>query len=385
MCARSRAGRPARVRPGLARRRLARSRRARDRRRLPTIPFLDLAGLHGELREPLDLAWRSVLTHGRFVGGPEVDGVRGRVRATTARSGTASAVGNGTDALELVLAGPGDRPRRRGDRPDEHVRRHRRGRLRRGRDAAVRRRPAGHAAARSGRRRRPRSARARRRSSPCTCSGRWPTSWRCRRSRERHGLALIEDAAQAHGAGVRGAPGGQLGCGRHVQLLPRQEPRRPRRRRRRRVRRQRADRADPQPRRPRPVAVRTGTPTIVSGRNSRLDTLQAAVLTVKLPGLDAANRSRVAAVAALPRRAAGVVRARRRAPDGRAGVPPRRGPGARPQQRSRVHWTRRASAGGCTIPCPATASPRSPGTPTGRCRWRRPRRPASCRCRCSRR
>ena len=52
----------------------------------------------------------------------------------------------------------------------------------------------------------------------------------------------------------------------------------------------------------------------VAGRNSRLDTLQAAVLLAKLPGLDEANRAQAAAVAALPSGAAVLVRAGRGAP-----------------------------------------------------------------------
>jgi dTDP-4-amino-4,6-dideoxygalactose transaminase len=71
-----------------------------------TVPFLDLGRLHGELREDLDLAWKAVLTHGRFVGGPEVAAFES---AFAEYCGTRHCVGvaNGTDALELILAGLG--------------------------------------------------------------------------------------------------------------------------------------------------------------------------------------------------------------------------------------------------------------------------------------
>ena len=76
-----------------------------------SVPFLELGQLHSELREPLDLAWKSVLMHGRFVGGPEVAEFE---HAFAAYCGVGHCVGvaNGTDALELALAalgiGPGD-------------------------------------------------------------------------------------------------------------------------------------------------------------------------------------------------------------------------------------------------------------------------------------
>jgi dTDP-4-amino-4,6-dideoxygalactose transaminase len=69
-----------------------------------TVPFVDLAALHDELRGPLDRAWNSVLDHGGFVGGPEV----GRFESAFAGYGGVghcAGVGNGTDALELALVG----------------------------------------------------------------------------------------------------------------------------------------------------------------------------------------------------------------------------------------------------------------------------------------
>ena len=55
----------------------------------------------------------------------------------------------------------------------------------------------------------------------------------------RHGIPVIEDAAQAHGAQLPGRQAGTLGPVRLLQLLPRQEPRRLRRGRRRRHQRRR--------------------------------------------------------------------------------------------------------------------------------------------------
>lgn len=70
------------------------------------IPFLDIPGVTELVRDELDLAWKSVLTHGRFVGGPEVDDFE---QAFAEYCGAEYCVGvaNGTDALELILAGLG--------------------------------------------------------------------------------------------------------------------------------------------------------------------------------------------------------------------------------------------------------------------------------------
>jgi dTDP-4-amino-4,6-dideoxygalactose transaminase len=73
------------------------------------VPFLDLAGVNGVLREDFLQAFATVLDHGRFIGGPEV----GRFEAEFADYCSAAAcvgVGNGTDALELILAGLGIGP-----------------------------------------------------------------------------------------------------------------------------------------------------------------------------------------------------------------------------------------------------------------------------------
>ena len=70
------------------------------------IPFLDLGGVNLGLREEFDLAWKTVLGHGGFIGGPEVERFE---REFAAYCGTQACVGvaNGTDALELILTGLG--------------------------------------------------------------------------------------------------------------------------------------------------------------------------------------------------------------------------------------------------------------------------------------
>jgi dTDP-4-amino-4,6-dideoxygalactose transaminase len=60
--------------------------------------------VHAELREPLDRAWRTVLEHGRFVGGPEVASFEAAF-AQYCEVRHCAGVANGTDALELILAG----------------------------------------------------------------------------------------------------------------------------------------------------------------------------------------------------------------------------------------------------------------------------------------
>ena len=118
---------------------------------------------------------------------------------------------NGTVAQEARPARAGHRPGRRGHH----------GQLQLQRDGQ--RDPAGRRDARSSwtsarttsawtrtwsrRRSRP----GRRRSCRSTCTASWPTWTRSSRSRERHGLAIVEDAAQAHGAAYRGRRAGQFG------------------------------------------------------------------------------------------------------------------------------------------------------------------------------
>jgi dTDP-4-amino-4,6-dideoxygalactose transaminase len=258
-----------------------------------TVPFLDLSAVHLDLRDDLDVAWKEVLAHGRFIGGPEVEAFEAAF-ATHCEVAHCAGVANGTDALELILAGlrigPGDevivpantfvatveavcsvgaRPRFVDVRPDTLLAD-----------------PAAVAAA----------------ITPQTAAvvavhlyGQMADLDALGRIASQHGLALIEDAAQAHGARYLGRrPGGwgaaaafsfypgknlgALGDGGAVvsddaQLIDRI--------------RLLADHG----RSPDDRFVHE-----VSGRNSRLDTLQAAALRVKLARLDRMNSARVALV-----------------------------------------------------------------------------------------
>ena len=68
----------------------------------PRVPFLDLAACHGALRPELDEVWQRVVSTAGFIGGPDTE----EFEAAWARyCGVAAAVGvaNGTDAIELVL------------------------------------------------------------------------------------------------------------------------------------------------------------------------------------------------------------------------------------------------------------------------------------------
>ncbi|WP_433782280.1 DegT/DnrJ/EryC1/StrS family aminotransferase [Actinomycetospora sp. CA-101289] len=66
------------------------------------IPLLDLRGVHAGARADLDAVWSTVLAHGRYVGGPELDEFEDRF-AAYCEARACVGVGNGTDALELVL------------------------------------------------------------------------------------------------------------------------------------------------------------------------------------------------------------------------------------------------------------------------------------------
>jgi dTDP-4-amino-4,6-dideoxygalactose transaminase len=255
------------------------------------IPFLDLASLHSELREQLDQAWRSVLTHGKFVGGPEVAQFEAAF-ANYCEVGHCAGVGNGTDAIELALAGlgigEGDEvivPTNTFVATAEAVCNV--GATPRFVDVlpgTLLLDPQATAAAVG-----PRTAAI----IAVHLFGQMADMVALSAIAEHHGLHLIEDAAQAHGAAYAGRkagswgsvatfsfyPGknlGALGDGGAVvsddaELIAR-------------IRRL-ADHGRSEKDRHAHVDV---------GRNSRLDTLQAAILLAKLPGLDEANKSRVA-------------------------------------------------------------------------------------------
>lgn len=77
----------------------------------PRIPFLDLAAMHDEVREELNAAWRAVSTQTAFVGGQWLDRFEEEWAAYCGRAFCVG-VANGTDALVLALRaagiGPGD-------------------------------------------------------------------------------------------------------------------------------------------------------------------------------------------------------------------------------------------------------------------------------------
>ena len=222
-------------------------------------------------------------------------------RSSSARSPRSAAraqavgVASGTDAIAIALRARSASARRRGGR--------------RRRTRASRRSPAIEAAGAvaGARRRRPGDAgRSTRRSAP-----RPHVDARARSSRStstascadvdaiadcaRHGLAVVEDAAQAHGARPRRPARRHARRRRGVQLLPDEEPRRARRRR---ARSSPTTRPSPPPRGScARTASASGYESVRRGWNSRLDELQAAVLLVELPRLDEWNERRRALAA----------------------------------------------------------------------------------------
>jgi len=258
------------------------------------VPFVDLARSHREIRHELDAAWARVVDSGRFVGGDEVAAFEADF-ARYCEADHCVGVGNGTDALELILHGlgigegdevivpantfiataeavcrVGARPRFVDVLPDT---------LLIDPDAA-------HAAV-----------------GPATAAvvgvhlfGQMVDAPRLRAVADRHGLALIEDAAQAHGARFAGRRAGSVGVAAAFSFFPGKNlgalgdagaivssdtalvAR---------VRRV-ADHGR---------SARDRYRHDVLGRNSRLDAVQAALLRVKLARLDEANRQRVAAMA----------------------------------------------------------------------------------------
>ncbi len=67
-----------------------------------SVPFLDLAAQHDEIRADLDLAWASVTAANTYVGGKHVEAFEGEFAAYCGVSHCVG-VANGTDALTLVL------------------------------------------------------------------------------------------------------------------------------------------------------------------------------------------------------------------------------------------------------------------------------------------
>jgi dTDP-4-amino-4,6-dideoxygalactose transaminase len=257
------------------------------------IPFLDLAGVNGGLRSEYEQAIKRVLDQGRFVGGPEVEQFESNFAAYCENTSCVG-VGNGTDALELIFAGlgigPGDevivpantfiataeavcavgaRPRFVDVLPDT---------LLIDPDAVV---------AAAG----PRTAAI----AAVHLFGQMADMDALSDIARRSGLALIEDAAQAHGARFNGRRAGSFGDAAAFSFYPGKNL---------------GALGDG-------GAVVTGNRDLAAkirrladhgracasryehderGRNSRLDALQAAFLSVKLAGLDKANGARASAM-----------------------------------------------------------------------------------------
>ena len=316
------------------------------------IPFLDLAGVNGALRDEYDLAWKAVLGHGRFIGGPEVARFEEEF-ADYCGASTCVGVGNGTDALELILAGlgigPGDevivpgntfiataeavvavgaRPRFVDVLPDTLLLD-----------------PAAVEAA----------------VNPATAAvmavhlyGQMADVTALGSITGRLGLALIEDAAQAHGARFDGHRAGSVGVAAGFSFYPGKNL---------------GALGDG-------GAVTTSDPELATrirrladhgrsasnryhhdlrGRNSRLDTVQAALLSVKLADLDVANTARRRAMEHLPVAAAAGLSAGRRRPACGGRPPPGRRAGTRPcrrDERPRRRGRRMGSALPGAVPPP---------------------------------
>jgi len=258
------------------------------------IPLLDLAASHEQVRPELDEAWKLVTTTNTFVGGDFVERFESEF-ASYCGATHCVGVGSGSDALELILAefgiGPGDEvivPANTfiataaaivavGAIPifvDVDA------------DTLLVTADAVEAAI-----------------TAATAAlivvhlyGQTPDMTALRRVAERHGLALLEDAAQAHGAAWEGRRAGALSHAAAFSFYP--------------AKNLGAfgeagavvtDDADLAAR----VRIRANhgrTPSShhvhpVLGRNSRLDALQAAILSVKLPHLDEWNARRRRAAA----------------------------------------------------------------------------------------
>jgi len=75
------------------------------------VPFLDLAALHATVQEELDAAWRKVMARSQFILGDEVAAFEDEF-ATYCEAQHCIGVGNGLDAITLILRalgiGPGD-------------------------------------------------------------------------------------------------------------------------------------------------------------------------------------------------------------------------------------------------------------------------------------
>lgn len=253
------------------------------------IAFLDLPAVTAPLREELDLAWKAVLGHGRYVGGPEVTRFESEF-ASYCEAGQCVGVANGTDALELILRtlgiGRGDEvivPGNTFIATAEAV-------------CSVGARPRFVDVLQDTLLIDPEAVAAAVRPSTAAVMavhlyGQMVDVDRLLPIARRHGLAVVEDAAQSHGARFAGRRAGSVGTAAAFSFYPGKNL----------------------------GALGDGGAVVTNdaelaatirrlgdhgrsgsdrylhdlrGRNSRLDSLQAAVLSAKLAGLDAANHHR---------------------------------------------------------------------------------------------
>jgi dTDP-4-amino-4,6-dideoxygalactose transaminase len=258
------------------------------------VPFLDLGSINSRLQDEFDVAWKTVLDHGGYIGGPEVERFE-REFAAYCETDACVGVANGTDALELILLGLGI------GRGDEVI-------LPANTFVAT-----AEAVCASGARPRfvdvcpdtllidPNAVAAAVTDSttaiiPVHLYGQMVDVTTLSAIAQRHGLAVVEDAAQAHGARHRGRRAGSVGVAAAFSFYPGKNlgalgdagavvtddlELAQRIRRLANHGRSTADRH-------RHTEI---------GRNSRLDSVQAAVLSAKLSRLDADNARRVAAMA----------------------------------------------------------------------------------------
>ena len=254
------------------------------------IPFLDLAGQHAEIADQLDEAWAKVTSTNGFIGGAYV----AAFEAEYAKYCGVSRVhrcGQRHRRDRVDPPRPRHRPRRRGHRSRQHVRGDGRGRRRSRRHAGVRRRRRADAARRAPRRSRPRSRRGPRPRSSSTSTARCPTWTRSAPSRARRGSRSSRTRrrpraprwrdGRAGSFGVAGAfsfyPGKNLGAFGDAGGIVTDDAE---------LTRKIRSYAD--------HGRQAGTKHEheYSGCNSRLDALQAAILSVKLERLDAWNAAR---------------------------------------------------------------------------------------------